>query len=340
MAIMQQIIEQGRTIRDRHKISMRTPLPGVVLVHSESSAMAAVARLKNYIIDELNVREVKAERVLDVPHLVRFKCMPNHKALGARFGTSYKQVQAEIRGLDHEQLATFSALGKINVSGNAFSRDDIVVSLEYAGDAMTCDAEPCEGGLVILSRIPDRAMLNEATAREVCAKVQKMRKETGLLKSDEIEVSFSCAAGQGSGLHALLLNLAGYIAGRVGRPLLSMPLLPECAVPLAIKEGDVKLQTVGGDGALLAANELLTLSLCRGCVFFNNTTLKSLLPDEALRAGVQQLVAAKDFQALKAEIMLGNGILCLILNGTKVVLQLGQHFFLSSSEARLHVAIS
>ena len=56
MRVMQQLIVNGRAIRDRHNLSMRTPLPEVTLVHMQSSALAAVTRTSSYVSDELNVR--------------------------------------------------------------------------------------------------------------------------------------------------------------------------------------------------------------------------------------------------------------------------------------------
>ena len=77
---------------------------------------------------------------------MRFKCLPNHKLLGARFGKDYKKVQDEIKALGNEQLAAFMASGKMTLSGNEFGPEDIVVSLEYAGDTSERDAEVMEDG--------------------------------------------------------------------------------------------------------------------------------------------------------------------------------------------------
>ncbi|KAL3922011.1 MAG: hypothetical protein SGPRY_004708, partial [Prymnesium sp.] len=59
-------------------------------------------------------------------------------------------------------------------------------SINFVGDKEENDADACEGGLVVLNVKPSAAMLDEATAREVCAKIQKMRKEAGLRKEDKV----------------------------------------------------------------------------------------------------------------------------------------------------------
>lgn len=94
----------------------------------------------------------------------------------------------------------YMATGELVVNGNRFGTSaeglpELLVSLEYSGDRGTRDVEVCEGGLVLLHTKPDSTMLDEASAREVCAKVQKMRKEAGLRKTDEVDVFYKCTGG-------------------------------------------------------------------------------------------------------------------------------------------------
>lgn len=186
MAAMRQVIEKVRVIRDRHKLGTRTPLPSVTFIHKDQNALDAVTRLTSYIAEELNVRQIKTALVSSVPELVAFTCQPNHKALGARFGKAYKTVQKSIAELTHAQLADFVLSGKLSLEGNEFVAEEIVVSINFVGDKEENDADACEGGLVVLNVKPSAAMLDEATAREVCAKIQKMRKEAGLRKEDKV----------------------------------------------------------------------------------------------------------------------------------------------------------
>ena len=339
---MQEMIVAGRAIRDRHLLSMRTPLPEVTLVHQDKAALDAIHLTEAYIKEELNVRTVKTALVSEVPHLVKFKCQPNFKALGARFGKEFKKVQDEIKQASHAQLSEFMASGSLTVGGNTFGKDDIVVQLEYSGGG---SQEPMETedkrGLVLLDTKPDGAMLDEATAREVCAKVQKMRKEANLRKTDEVEVGFTVEAGAADGgkceqgepmLARVLLDRREYISGRIGRPLLPSAALPRLAVPLMVKKEEVRVQRLV-DGAIKSVTEYLTLTLCRGCPFFDAAKLAKAVPDESVRDGVQTAVHSKDMSALKAQLATSGGKLELKLDGQSVALTLGQHFFLSGADA-------
>ena len=59
MRHMQDVILRGRAIRDRHNLSMRTPLREVTFVHRDPAALTALGRLAKYVEEELNVREVR-----------------------------------------------------------------------------------------------------------------------------------------------------------------------------------------------------------------------------------------------------------------------------------------
>ena len=154
VAVIQSIIVYGRAIRDRNKLSMRTPLPEVTLVHKEQSKVDAARKLEKYIKEELNVRSVKTCLVSEVPDLVRLKCLPNHTLLGKRFGKEYGKVQGEIKKLGHAALVEFMTKGSMKVGEHEFGVDDILVQLEYTGDAATAaeyeEADKSKGGIVML----------------------------------------------------------------------------------------------------------------------------------------------------------------------------------------------
>ena len=333
MKVMQQVIVNGRAIRDRHNLSMRTPLPEATLVHKDAAALQAVTRTEAYISDELNVRAVKTALVSEVPHLVRFKCLPNHTLLGKRFGKEYGKVQGEIKKLTHEQLAAFVSSGTMTVAGHEFGKEDILVSLEFAGDKGAVDVEECEGGLVLLSTRPDGGMLDEATAREVCAKVQKMRRDAGLVKSDEVDVFFAASGATSSSMLAnLLTEQRAYVEGRIGRPLLPASARPPNAVALLTTKTDVKVQRLV-DGQIASSTEALTLTLVRGGAFFHPKKMAQVCPDATVRDGAMAFVQYHDLAGLRARLAKEGGVLKFALDKVQLALKHGEHFFLGSAEA-------
>ena len=320
---MQQTIEKGRVIRERKTLSARTPLPEVTFIHHNPASLRAVEKLQEYIKEELNVRSLATALVSDVPELVKLKCLPNHKALGARFGAGYKQVQALIRALTHEQLTAFMSSGSLAVGEHVFSSDDILVQIEYCGDRSACDADVADGGLVLLNCRPDASMLAEAMAREVCAKVQKMRKEANLRKNDDVEACFGCS--QDSLIGRVLEQQVEYVANRIGIRLTPLSQRPTYAISLLRKQDQVRTQTLVG-GKVTQLHEQLTLELVRGFPALHAARLAQLVPNEELRADVESYIFCLDVATLRERLCEADE-LRFTLNGQVLALKLGRDLF-------------
>lgn len=58
---MRSAIENGRLIRDRKNISLKTPLSTVILVDQDKEALKDFQEVKDYIIEELNCLELKVD---------------------------------------------------------------------------------------------------------------------------------------------------------------------------------------------------------------------------------------------------------------------------------------
>jgi isoleucyl-tRNA synthetase len=56
---MQSVIELGRVTRERNTLPLKYPLKEVVAIHRDPEALQDIKSLQSYIMEELNVREVK-----------------------------------------------------------------------------------------------------------------------------------------------------------------------------------------------------------------------------------------------------------------------------------------
>lgn len=56
---MQSVIELGRVTRERNTLPLKYPLKEVVAIHRDPEALNDIKSLQSYIMEELNVREVK-----------------------------------------------------------------------------------------------------------------------------------------------------------------------------------------------------------------------------------------------------------------------------------------
>ena len=235
-----------------------------------------------------------------------------------------------------ELLADRTDLGDVIDGEHVASLNDLLDSMR--------DADTCDGGLVLLDLRPSAAMLAEANAREVCAHVQKMRKDAGLRKEDVVEVGYECAApadGGAAALPATLAEQAEYIAGRIGRSLLPLAACPPRAVRLHTEVHDAfKVLAIGDGGAIAQRAEPLTLVLLRGCAFVDAAKLAALVPDAAARDDVVNYVHCRDLAAVRADVAASGGVLRVPLGGQTVELRHKVHLFLSSAEAKAAGALA
>ena len=87
VARMQSAIENGRLIRDRKALSLRYPLASVTLIDSDPQALADFEEVKGYIIEELNVLELKTDGNED--EYIDYKCEPDNREIGSVLKKAY-----------------------------------------------------------------------------------------------------------------------------------------------------------------------------------------------------------------------------------------------------------
>ena len=88
------------------------------------------------------------------------------------------------------------------------------------------------------------------------------------------------------------------------------------------------MQTLAADGSITMSAEPVTLTLVRGCAWFDEAKLAKLFPDAQMRDDVQNYVHCCDHAALRALPKLS-----FMLNYQQVELVAGTHYFCSSGDA-------
>jgi isoleucyl-tRNA synthetase len=109
MEILQSIVEQGRTARERRNISLRTPVKTVVAILRNPAAHIVegiTGPLKKYILSELNAWEFQVVPKEQEHDWVTLSLAPNFKAVGKKLGKKMKAVQTAITSLSHEVSKT------------------------------------------------------------------------------------------------------------------------------------------------------------------------------------------------------------------------------------------
>jgi isoleucyl-tRNA synthetase len=208
MAVARRTVELGRSARSQAKIKVRQPLREAVIVADERER-AAIARLEELVLDELNVKEIAY--VSEAEELVEYELKPNYRTLGPRFGKRMSLVAKAIEALDPAHVAAaFDGGESVHVSldgrEESLGPEDVsLVMLPRHGYQLERQASYA----VALKLHLDDELRREGLAREVVHAVQNARKGAGLQVEDRIELALSGDAG----VLAAVREHADYIAG-------------------------------------------------------------------------------------------------------------------------------
>lgn len=96
VGFMQNVVETGRLLRDRRNLPLKYPLPEVIVITNSQQTIDDIASLKQFIIDELNVKDVILSMDKQA-YGVQLKAEADIKALGLRLRNESKKVIAAIR---------------------------------------------------------------------------------------------------------------------------------------------------------------------------------------------------------------------------------------------------
>ena len=201
---MQQVIELGRRQREDAKIGLRTPLRRLTIIHRDAELLAELRSLERYVKAELNVKEVLYDQD-ETKYIVQL-AKPNFPLLGKRLGKRMRVFQAAIGAMDAEQIESLQQQGRIQLDGESFDSDEIVIVREAKAGT---NAVSNRFVSIDLDCALDDHLVREGWAREFVHHVQLARKKSGLEVSDRIRIAYS---GDDSLEQAIAVH-QNYVAG-------------------------------------------------------------------------------------------------------------------------------
>ena len=193
MALIRRATELGRSLRAKHQIKTRQPLPSLLIITRKDSDKAAIDRGQHIIRDELNVKTI--EFSTDEARFVRLGVKPNLKTLGKKLGSSLGQVRAAFEEIskDPAHVASFLAAaessGKTSVAGHELFLEDLLIERGPKDERLIAT----EAGVTVLldTKVTEELLL-EGYAREAVSRIQNLRKDSLLNVTDRIQLTFVC----------------------------------------------------------------------------------------------------------------------------------------------------
>jgi isoleucyl-tRNA synthetase len=185
MEAVRTLARLGRAARERIRIRVRQPLPGLEAV--VPGGVQLRAELLDVLRDELNVKEVRFATAVE--DLVTLRAKPNFRALGARFGKQTPRVAEAARALDAASLRTYRRAGAVPILLDGETLElldgDLELTEEPRGELVV---ESEAGYTAALDPRIDEPLRLEGIARELVNRVQRLRRDAGLEVHDRIRL--------------------------------------------------------------------------------------------------------------------------------------------------------
>ncbi|KAI0949722.1 Isoleucine--tRNA ligase, cytoplasmic [Taiwanofungus camphoratus] len=208
---MQTVIELTRNIRERHGLSLKTPLRELLVFHADEEYLKDAQSLHRYIQSELNVRDLvftSDERLAGV----RYRAVADWPVLGRKLRKDLARVKNALPKVSSDDVRSYVQAGKLTVDGIELVEGDLTVQRyidlpEIEGQAQY--ATYTDNDVVVRLDIQVHAELqNEWLARELINRIQKMRKRAGLQATDDVGVFYKFEEDAGAELLEALREYA------------------------------------------------------------------------------------------------------------------------------------
>eukprot|EP00033_Pygsuia_biforma_P001035 GCRY01001180.1.p1 GENE.GCRY01001180.1~~GCRY01001180.1.p1 ORF type:complete len:1077 (-),score=340.73 GCRY01001180.1:217-3447(-) len=235
VSAMQSVIVMGRVVRDKAKVSLKQPLSKMTVIHHDQTFLDDVHSLQDYILSELNIREV--EPTASETGFVSLSVVPDNRAMGRRLGKEFKKVSAAIKDLTHDQIVKYRSEGQVEVAGCQIRSGELLIQRNFIGDKDQYHAFSEGPVLVILNIQQTEELMFEGVARDFISRVQKLRKKAGVVPSDPIHVYHNLSKESDAG--KAVASKLDYVTATLRVPVSDLSNLPAGANVLLTEESEL-----------------------------------------------------------------------------------------------------
>jgi isoleucyl-tRNA synthetase len=207
MALVRKVVSMGHAARKDSRMKVRQPLARILYTGREVKTWEVVARYKDVILEEVNVKGL--EPVGDIDGLVEYKAKGLISQLGPKFGPKAKTAADRVGQLDNASVKKLKTEGKLEIEfdgtkAEILAEDAEITTVSKFGMAVKLEGDDCVA--LDVSLTPE--LTAEGHARELVHAVQNIRKESGFEVSDRITVSYHT----GTELQESIEKFRAYIA--------------------------------------------------------------------------------------------------------------------------------
>lgn len=187
IAMVRGMVEMGRAIRATNNVKNRMPIASMTVVaHGEIEKQVAES-MKDLILEELNVREMKF--LEDESVLVKLSAKPNFlgiKAKGPEYAKNMKVISAKLNSLSVDEIKALQNGETIKFDFGEVGADCLMLN-RIVADGMAVEADQ-HFTVALDLKITDE-LRRACVARELVNRIQNRRKDQNYTITDKIEVT-------------------------------------------------------------------------------------------------------------------------------------------------------
>ena len=189
MELAQKVTTLGRAARESAALKVRQPLQQVVVGARSVEEKAALGRVADLLLTELNVKELAFAS--EGGELVEVEVFPLPRQLGQKYGRGYPVIRQRLAQMEQSELARRFEGGEsvtVDADGQGYVVEAEDVEVRRTPKAGLSVAE--DGGyLVAVTTTLTPELELEGHARELVRRIQQLRKDTDLDISDRIRLT-------------------------------------------------------------------------------------------------------------------------------------------------------
>jgi isoleucyl-tRNA synthetase len=191
MALVRKVTELGRSLRAKHQIKTRQPLPAMMVITRQAGDRQFIEASQGLLTSELNLKTI--EFSTDEAKYVNLSVKPNLRTLGRRLGKKLGTFRKDLEGISEnpQQAAAFleqlEQTGEYQWQNETIATEDVLIDRAPKDDRLIATES---GVTVLLDTSLTDDLVREGLAREVINRIQNFRKDSGLQVTDRIEIEF------------------------------------------------------------------------------------------------------------------------------------------------------
>lgn len=240
---MQRVIELARVSRERRTIGLKTPLKSLVIIHADPVYLEDIRSLEGYITEELNIQNLVLSSD-EAKYNVQYSVSADWPVLGKKLKKDVQKVKKALPDLTSAEVHQFVLQKTIVVAGITLEDGDLVVKRGLKDDesSKNLESNTDEDVLTILDAELYQNLVDEALAREIINRVQRLRKKAGLQPTDDVRMEYKVLSDPDSiGLEKAFTEQSSVIEKALKRPIDHH----------AVTEGDGKVSDKSVEGVIL-----------------------------------------------------------------------------------------